>query len=153
MSINSINRRREDLIKQISQIEDEELLISLEDQIFTYQQGAREPLSCPESMQIRSVAHFRSLIDQVLEDDRNGKMLDADEVFAELEIISPLAKKQLKELKDFNQILYGTSRANQIYFSIKDCLQVLTDFPGLGYIEPTLQDYPQCFRTFFSIRI
>ncbi|WP_233584456.1 hypothetical protein [Parabacteroides sp. AF17-3] len=63
-------------------------------------------------------------------------------------IISPLAKKQLKELKDFNQILYGTSRANQIYFSIKDCLQVLTDFPGLGYIEPTLQDYPQCFRTF-----
>ena len=36
-------------------------------------------------MQIRSVAHFRSLIDQVLEDDRNGKMLDADEVFAELE--------------------------------------------------------------------
>lgn len=38
MSINSINRRREDLIKQISQIEDEELLISLEDQIFTYQQ-------------------------------------------------------------------------------------------------------------------
>ncbi|WP_348726302.1 hypothetical protein [Parabacteroides goldsteinii] len=85
MSINSINRRWEDLIKQISQIEDEELLISLEDQIFTYQQGAREPLSCPESMQIRSVAHFRSLIDQVLEDDRNGKMLDADEVFAELE--------------------------------------------------------------------
>ena len=84
MSINSINRRREDLIKQISQIEDEELLISLEDQIFTYQQGAREPLSCPESMQIRSVAHFRSLIDQVLEDDRNGKMLDADEVFADL---------------------------------------------------------------------
>ena len=82
MSINSINRRREDLIKQISQIEDEELLISLEDQIFTYQQGAREPLSCPESMQIRSVAHFRSLIDQVLEDDRNG---NADEVFAELE--------------------------------------------------------------------
>lgn len=80
MSINSINRRREDLIKQISQIEDEELLISLEDQIFTYQQGAREPLSCPESMQIHSVAHFRSLIDQVLEDDRNGKMLDADEV-------------------------------------------------------------------------
>ena len=47
-------------------------------------------------------------------------------------IISPLAKKQLKELKDFNQILYGTSRANQIYFSIKDCLQALTDFPGLG---------------------
>ncbi len=39
-------------------------------------------------------------------------------------IISPLAKKQLKELKDFNQILYGTSRANQIYFSIKDCLHL-----------------------------
>ena len=86
MSINSIDRRREDLIKQISQIEDEELLISLEDQIFAYQQrGDREPLSSPESFQIRSAEHFRSLIDQVLEDDRNGRMLDADEVFAELE--------------------------------------------------------------------
>ena len=46
MSINSINRRREDLIKQISQIEDEELLINLEDQIFAYRQGAQEALSC-----------------------------------------------------------------------------------------------------------
>ena len=85
MSINSINRRREDLIKQISQIEDEELLITLEDQIFTYRQGAQEALSSPESLKIHSVEHFRSLIDQVLEDDRNGRMQDADEVFAELE--------------------------------------------------------------------
>lgn len=30
MAINSINRRREDLIKLINQIEDEELLISLD---------------------------------------------------------------------------------------------------------------------------
>ena len=85
MSINSINRRREDLIKQISQIEDVELLITLEDQIFTYRQGAQEALSSPESLKIHSVEHFRSLIDQVLEDDRNGRMQDADEVFAELE--------------------------------------------------------------------
>ena len=86
MSINSINRRREDLIKQISQIEDEELLISLEDQIFAYQQrGDREPLSSPESFQIRSAEHFRSLIDQVLEDDRNGRMIDGDEFFAEMD--------------------------------------------------------------------
>lgn len=63
-------------------------------------------------------------------------------------IMSPLAKRQLKELKAFNQVLYGESRANQIYFSIKECLQVLADFPGLGYVEPTLRDYPQCFRTF-----
>lgn len=84
MAINSINRRREDLIKLINQIEDEELLISLEDKIFAYQQGG-EPLSSPESFQIHSVGQFRSLIEQVLEDDRNGKMLDADEVFAELE--------------------------------------------------------------------
>ena len=85
MSINSINRRREDLIKQISQIEDEELLISLEDQIFAYQQGDREPLSSPESFQVRSAEHFRSLIDQVLEDDRNGRMIDGDEFFAEMD--------------------------------------------------------------------
>ena len=58
-------------------------------------------------------------------------------------IMSPLAKRQLKELKAFNQVLYGESRANQIYFSIKECLQVLADFPGLGYVEPTLRDYPQ----------
>ena len=49
-------------------------------------------------------------------------------------IMSPLAKRQLKELKAFNQVLYGESRANQIYFSIKECLQVLADFPGLGYV-------------------
>ena len=84
MSTNSINRRREDLIKQISQI-DEELLISLEDQIFTYLQEGQVQFACPESMQIHSVEHFRSLIDQVLEDDRNGRMLDGEEVFAELD--------------------------------------------------------------------
>ena len=84
MSINSINRRREDLIKQISQIEDEELLITLEDQLFSYQQGQRMQFSSPESLKIHSVEHFRSLIDQVLEDDRNGRMIDGDEFFAEM---------------------------------------------------------------------
>lgn len=84
MAINSIDRRREDLIKQINQIEDEELLISLEDKIFAYQQRYQS-LSSPKSFQIHSVEQFRSMIEQVLEDDRNGKMLDADEVFAELE--------------------------------------------------------------------
>ncbi|KKB50043.1 MAG: hypothetical protein ACK5N4_25865 [Parabacteroides gordonii] len=85
MSINSINRRREDLIKQISQIEDEELLITLEDQLFSYQQGQRMQFSSPESLKIHSVEHFRSLIDQVLEDDRNGRMIDGDEFFAEMD--------------------------------------------------------------------
>lgn len=65
-------------------------------------------------------------------------------------IISPLAKKQLKELKDFNQILYGTSRANQIYFSIKDCLQVLTDFPGLGYMRTNIAGLSSMFPYFCS---
>lgn len=85
MSINSINRRREDLIKQISQIEDEELLIFLEDRLFAYQEKQQGTIPCPESFRIHSVEHFRSLIDQVLEDDRNGNMQDADDVFAELE--------------------------------------------------------------------
>lgn len=85
MSINSINRRREDLIKQISLIEDEELLISLEDQIFAYQQGEPEAISCPESLRIHSVEQFRSLIEQVLDDDRNGRMIDGDEFFAEMD--------------------------------------------------------------------
>lgn len=85
MSINSINRRREDLIKQISQIEDEELLITLEDQLFSYQQGQRMQFSSPESLKIHSVEHFRSLIDQVLEDDRSGRMIDGDEFFAEMD--------------------------------------------------------------------
>lgn len=85
MSINSINRRREDLIKQISQIEDEELLITLEDQLSSYQQGQRMQFSSPESLKIHSVEHFRSLIDQVLEDDRNGRMIDGDEFFAEMD--------------------------------------------------------------------
>ena len=63
-------------------------------------------------------------------------------------IISPLAKKQLKELKDFNQILYGTSRDNQIYFSIKDCLQVLTDFVLFSAFEfkNRLLDRRWCYK-------
>lgn len=85
MSINSINRRREDLIKQISQIEDEDLLIFLEDQIFAYRHEEPEAISCPESLRIHSVDHFRSLIDQVLDDDRNGRMIDGDEFFAEMD--------------------------------------------------------------------
>lgn len=63
-------------------------------------------------------------------------------------IMSPLAKMQLRELKAFNKVLYGRRRADQIYYSIKECIQVLADFPGLGYVEPSLLDYPQCFRTF-----
>lgn len=62
--------------------------------------------------------------------------------------MSPLAKGQLKELKAFNEVLYGKPRAHQIYFSLKECLHALADFPGLGYVEPTLKDFPQCFRTF-----
>lgn len=62
--------------------------------------------------------------------------------------MSPLAKGQLKELRTFTQVLYGKQKANQVYFSIKECLQILADFPGMGYVEPTLEDYPQCFRTF-----
>ncbi len=85
MSINSINRRREDLIKQISQIEDEELLIFLEDQLFAYNKEQYETVACPDSFRIQSVEHFRSLIDQVLEDDRNGKMMDGEEFFAGME--------------------------------------------------------------------
>lgn len=41
MSEQSLQRRRADLIKQINEIEDEELLISLEDQICTYQEEKR----------------------------------------------------------------------------------------------------------------
>lgn len=84
MAVNSINRRREDLIKQINQIEDEELLISLEDNIFAYQQRYQS-LSSPKSFQIHSVEQFRSMIEQVLEDDRNGRMIDGDEFFAEMD--------------------------------------------------------------------
>lgn len=62
--------------------------------------------------------------------------------------MSPLAKRQLKELKAFNHMLFGRAKASQIYFSIKECIHALADFPGLGYVEPTLVDYPQCFRTF-----
>ena len=62
------------MIKQISQIEDEE-----------YSKVIASHCLLRRVFQIRSAEHFRSLIDQVLDDDRNGRMLDADEVFAELE--------------------------------------------------------------------
>lgn len=68
-------------------------------------------------------------------------------------IMSPLAKMQLRELRAFNKVLYGKLRADQIYSSIKECIQVLSDFPGLGYVEPSLLDYPSVFGHLFNIRI
>lgn len=44
--------------------------------------------------------------------------------------------------------MYGLSVAQKVYLSIKDNLKTITCYPGIGYIEPTVTDYPQCFRTF-----
>lgn len=64
--------------------------------------------------------------------------------------LSPLAKKQLRELRAFHKTLFGKYKADQIYSSIKECIEALGDFPDLGYVEPSLVDYPQCFRTFLQ---
>lgn len=63
-------------------------------------------------------------------------------------IVSPLAKKQTREMKVFYKTMYGLPVAQKVYTSIRESMKTLTYFPGMGYIEPTLKDYPQCFRTF-----
>lgn len=63
-------------------------------------------------------------------------------------IVSPLAKGQTQELKTYYKTMYGLSVAQKVYLSIKDNLKTITCYPGIGYIEPTVTDYPQCFRTF-----
>ena len=85
MSEQSLNRRREDLIKRIREIDDEDLLISLEDKIYDYQEG-NSAMSIPDILrEPDTVEGLRSLIDQVLEEDRKGGMQDTEEMFAELD--------------------------------------------------------------------
>ncbi len=62
--------------------------------------------------------------------------------------LSPLAQKQVDDLYLYSIQSFGVVKADKIYVSIKNAIQSLTYFPGLGYVEPTLADYPQCFRTF-----
>lgn len=62
--------------------------------------------------------------------------------------VSPLAKQQTQEMKVFYKMMYGLPVAQKVYASIKENIKNLTYFPGLGYVEPTLKDFPQCFRTF-----
>lgn len=62
--------------------------------------------------------------------------------------VSPLAKQQTKEMKAFYKTLYGLPVAQKVYASIKENIESLTYYPDIGYVEPTLEDYPQCFRTF-----
>ena len=50
MSEQSLQHRRADLIKQINEIEDENLLISLEDQIYAYHEDKSSRDAFPESL-------------------------------------------------------------------------------------------------------
>ncbi|WP_455621326.1 hypothetical protein [Parabacteroides sp.] len=85
MSEYSIQRRRADLIKQINEIDDEELLISLEDQIFEYKEDRTSGIPIPEILRFPSKEKLHGMIEQVLEDDRNGRMIDGEEMFRQLE--------------------------------------------------------------------
>lgn len=64
--------------------------------------------------------------------------------------MSPLAKRQLHDVKVFNHKLHGKKVADLIYSSIKENIRTLTYFPGLGYVEPSLLDFSQCFRSFLQ---
>lgn len=86
MSKESLNRRRSDLIKLITEIEDEDLLISIEDQIFEYKEDKEVSMeSIPKLLQFPSKEKLHGLIEQVLEDDRNGRMIDGEDFFREFE--------------------------------------------------------------------
>lgn len=51
-------------------------------------------------------------------------------------------------MKAFYKMMYGLPVAQKVYASIKENIKSITYYPGMGYVEPTLADYPQCFRTF-----
>lgn len=51
-------------------------------------------------------------------------------------------------MKAYYKMMYGLPVAQKIYASIKESLVSLTSYPGLGYVVPSLTDFPQCFRTF-----
>lgn len=95
MSEQSLQRRRADLIKQINEITDEDFLISLEDSIYAYQEDSysSNAVTMPEILCFPSKEKLHSMINQVLEDDRNGRMLDGEEMFRQLEEELGIGKK------------------------------------------------------------
>ena len=62
--------------------------------------------------------------------------------------LSPLAMAQIEAYYTYNLLTFGEKKADFIQDSIFDVIESLQSFPGLGHVEPSLTDYPQCFRTF-----
>ena len=78
---NELNARRLNLIRRISEMENEELLDKIE-QMITHENSFS---SFPEDYPFApSKEKLHSIIEQVLEDDRNGLMIDGEEVEREI---------------------------------------------------------------------
>ena len=103
MSEQSLNRRREDLIKRIREIDDEDLLISLEDKIYDYQEG-NSAMPIPGILrEPDTVEGLRSLIDQVLEEDRKGMFVDGEEFLREMDLKYGMSERAGKKKKWWNE--------------------------------------------------
>lgn len=65
--------------------------------------------------------------------------------------LSPRAKKDLRNIYRFYKEEAGNEIAKRIYADLRQSIKLLTSQPHLGHIEPDLEIFPQCFRTYVYI--
>lgn len=64
---------------------------------------------------------------------------------------SPRARKDRRAIYTYYSDKAGKKVARNILSSIHQSVKLLPNYPNLGYIEPQLEDFPQCFRTLTDI--
>jgi len=64
---------------------------------------------------------------------------------------SAMAKKDLRVIATYYYDKGGMKVADKILNSLSETVNALTTQPNLGYIEPDLEEFPQCFRCLVNV--
>ena len=76
-----IDARRQAIINRLNRIEDEHILDSIEECLCYWEQENKLAL-----LHVSSKSELCSMIDQVLEDDREGRMTDIENFYQEMDL-------------------------------------------------------------------
>lgn len=64
---------------------------------------------------------------------------------------SPRAKQDLKDIHYWYKNISSRKVADRIINDIRTNCKLLCNFPFMGYVEPALTNYEQCFRTLVHV--
>ena len=63
----------------------------------------------------------------------------------------PLAKKDLRAIKDYYISVSNPAAGMRIVESVISCIELLSSHPQLGHLEPILEEFPHCFRCLVDV--